>query len=430
MKICIVGAGYVGLVTGACFAELGNSVICVDSDKEKIDILKNGGVPIHEPGLPEMLKKNIKEGRISFTTSLEEGVELSDVIFIAVGTPPLENGEADLSFVDNVASQIAKTMKSYKVIVGKSTVPVGTGLRIKETIKRNNKEGVEFDVVSNPEFLREGKAIHDFLNPERVVIGATSKKGEEIIRNLYAPFKAPIVVTDINSAELIKYASNSFLAMKISYINAIANICEKIGADVVKVAEGMGYDKRIGKEFLNAGCGFGGFCLPKDISSFIKIAEKIGYNFELLKCIERINEEQKGLIIDKIKKAFLTLKDKTIGILGLSFKPDTDDMRFAPSVDIINKLLREKAKIKAFDPIAQENAKAIFKDNISYASSPYSAAYGSHCLVIITDWKEFKELDLLKIKELLIHPIIIDGRNIYDPAYVRGLGFTYYGIGR
>lgn len=430
MKISVVGTGYVGLVSGACFAEIGNNVICVDSDKEKMNILKNGGIPIHEPGLSEMVERNTKANRLSFTTSLEEGIDKSDVIFIAVGTPPLPNGEADLSFVNNVAGQIAKIMKSYKVIVEKSTVPVGTGLRIKEVIERNNKKAVEFDVVSNPEFLREGAAIYDFLNPDRIIIGVMSKKGEEIMRELYAPINAPIIVTDIKTAEIIKYASNSFLAMKISYINAVANICERAGGDITKVQEAMGYDKRIGREFLNAGCGFGGSCLPKDLSSFIKIGENLGYNFELLKCVKNINEEQKSLIVRKIKDSLWTLKDKTIGILGLSFKPNTDDMRDAPSIDIINMLLNEKAKIKAFDPVAQENAKAIFKDNISYASSPYSASSGCHCLVIITDWDEFKELDLLKIKELLIHPIIIDGRNIYDQDYARKLGFTYYGMGR
>lgn len=430
MKISVVGTGYVGLVSGVCFAEIGNNVICVDSDKEKMNILKNGRIPIHEPGLSEMVERNTKANRLSFTTSLEEGVDKSDVIFIAVGTPPLPNGEADLSFVDNVAGQIAKIMKSYKVIVEKSTVPVGTGLRIKEVIERNNKKAVGFDVVSNPEFLREGAAIYDFLNPDRIVIGVMSKKGEEIMRELYAPINAPIIVTDIKTAEIIKYASNSFLAMKISYINAVANICERAGGDITKVQEAMGYDKRIGREFLNAGCGFGGSCLPKDLSSFIKIGENLGYNFELLKCVKNINEEQKSLIVRKIKDSLWTLKDKTIGILGLSFKPNTDDMRDAPSIDIINKLLSEKAKIKAFDPVSCENAKAIFKDNISYADSPYSASSGCHCLVIITDWNEFKELDLLKIKELLIHPIIIDGRNIYDQDYVRKLGFTYYGMGR
>ncbi|MDI6734679.1 MAG: UDP-glucose/GDP-mannose dehydrogenase family protein [bacterium] len=429
MRICFVGAGYVGLVTGTCFADLGNDVICVDNNEEKINLLKNGGVPIYEPGLNEMIARNVGKNRLSFTTSITEGVEASDIIFIAVNTPPLPNGDADLSFVETVSKEIAQTMKTYKLIVEKSTVPVETGEWIKHTVQINNKHQVEFDVASNPEFLREGTAVHDIMNPDRIVIGVESARAEKILRELYTPFNAPIVMTDIKSAELIKHASNSFLATKISFINAVANICERTGADIIKVAEGMGYDTRISKSFLNAGAGFGGSCFPKDLAAFIHIAQKYGYDFKLLKEVENINNEQKKLVVTKVKKAVWILKDKKIGILGLAFKPNTDDMRRAPAIDVIEMLQSEGSVIKAFDPVAMDRAKQIFK-NITFCKDPYEVAEGVDCLVIMTEWNEFKEIDLSLVKDKMANPIIIDGRNIYDPAKMKELGFVYHGIGR
>ena len=429
MKIAIAGSGYVGLVTGTCLAELGNDVVCVDIDKEKINKLNKGQVPIYEPGLDELIKRNKKEGRLSFTTDLKDAVKKSDIIFICVGTPPKDNGEADLSHVEAAARTIAEVMDKYKVIVEKSTVPVQTGEDVARTIKNYNKHNVKFDVVSNPEFLREGSAVNDFLNPDRIVIGADSEKAINMMKELYKPLKAPILVTNIKSAELIKHASNSFLATKISFINAIANICEKTGADVEKVAEGMGYDKRIGKAFLNAGLGYGGFCFPKDAEAFIRIAEKLGYDFKLLKAVQEINKEQKELFVKKIEKSLWILKKKRIAILGLSFKPNTDDMRFAPSIDIINALQKEGANIQAYDPEAMENAKKILK-GVTYCKDAYEAAKGADALIILTEWNEFKELDLKKIKSLLNNPLIIDGRNIYGPAIVKKEGFKYISIGR
>ncbi|MFH1097490.1 MAG: UDP-glucose/GDP-mannose dehydrogenase family protein [Candidatus Desantisbacteria bacterium] len=429
MKICVVGTGYVGLVTGTCLAELGNNVICVDVDTEKIATLQKGIMPIYEPGLEELVHRNVKEERLSFTTSIADGVEVSDIIFIAVGTPPKDDGEADLSFVEAVARDIALNMTAYKVIVEKSTVPVETGEWVAHAIKINNKNKVEFDVVSNPEFLREGTAIHDTMNPERIVIGTRSERAEKILRELYKPFNAPIIVTDIKSAEIIKHASNAFLAMKISFINAVSRICELTGADVVKIAEGMGYDSRIGKAFLNAGCGFGGFCFPKDLEAFIKISEKLGYDFELLRAVKKINEGQKGLMVKKIKDAVWIIKGKTIGILGLAFKPNTDDMRFAPSIDIIKQLQIEGARIKAFDPVAMERAEGLLED-VEFCKNAYEVAKDSDCLVILTEWNEFRELDLLRIKETMKNPVIIDGRNIYDPAKMKEMDIRYVGIGR
>ena len=429
MKIAIIGSGYVGLVTGTCFAELGNDIICVDIDKEKIDKLNQGIIPIYEPGLEELVKRNKKEGRLAFTADLKDAIKKSDVIFICVGTPPRENGEADLSHVEAVARIIAEAMDSYKLIVEKSTVPVETGEKVAAAIKAYNKHKVDFDVVSNPEFLREGSAVNDFMNPDRIVVGANSKKAIDIMKKLYEPLKAHVLVTDIKSAEIIKHASNSFLAAKISFINAIANICEKTGADVEKVAEGMGYDKRIGKAFLNAGIGYGGFCFPKDAEAFIRIAEKNGYDFKLLKEVQEVNKKQRELFIRKIEKALWVLKNKTIGVLGLAFKPNTDDMRFAPSIDIINSLQKEGAKIRAYDAEAMEKAKKIFSD-ITYCKDAYEAASGADALVILTEWNEFKELDLKKIKGLLKNPLIIDGRNIYEPEIMKKEGFKYISIGR
>ncbi|MBI2541527.1 UDP-glucose/GDP-mannose dehydrogenase family protein [Candidatus Woesearchaeota archaeon] len=429
MRIAVAGAGYVGLVTAACFAELGNDVTCVDIDEEKISKLNNGVIPIYEPGLDHLVAKNRKSSNLKFTTDLKSAIKESEIIFICVGTPPKETGEADLSHVENVARAIAEAMDSYKVIVEKSTVPVETGNKVAKSIKAYNTHKVDFDVVSNPEFLREGSAVGDFMHPDRIVIGCESEKAKEIMKKLYEPLNAPILFTDIKSAEIIKHASNSFLATKISFINAIANICELAGADVEKVAEGMGLDKRIGKSFLNAGIGYGGFCFPKDAEAFIKIAEKLGYDFRLLKATQEINNFQKKNFVRKVEKALWIVKNKTIGILGLAFKPNTDDMRFAPSVDIISELQKEGAKIKAYDPEAAEKAKHIL-NGIEYCKDAYEAAKGADALVILTEWEEFKNLDLNKIKSLMRHPLIIDGRNIYNPEEPKSLGFSYISIGR
>lgn len=429
MDICIIGTGYVGLVTGTCLANLGNRVICVDIDKAKITSLKKGICPIYEPGLEELVKQNQKEGRLSFTTKLKEAVKKSYVVFIAVGTPPRDRGDADLTYVENVSRQIASTLTSYKLIVEKSTVPVETGRWIEHTIKVSNRRKIKFDVASNPEFLREGSAINDFMHPDRVVIGVESKRAKEILFELYKPLNAPIIVTDIKSAELIKHASNSFLATKVSFINAISNICEKVGADVVEVAKGMGLDTRIGKKFLNAGVGFGGFCLPKDLDAFIRISEKLGYDFGLLKAVRAINEDQKRNLLNKIENNLWILRGKTIAILGLSFKPDTDDIRFAPSIDVIKVLLADGVRVKVFDPQAMEKAKKVLK-NVSFCKDSYSAIKGVDCIVVMTEWSEFKELDFKKIKKLVRQPLIIDGRNIYDPKKLRKMGFKYVGVGR
>jgi len=429
MKISIIGTGYVGLVTGSCFADLGNEVICVDNNVKKIELLKKNVMPIYEPGIEELVRRNRKNGRLVFSASIKEGVKKSDIIFIAVGTPPKDNGEADLSSIEKVSCEIARAMTSYKLIVEKSTVPVETGKWVEHTIKINSKRGVEFDVASNPEFLREGSAINDFMHPDRIVIGVETKRARDILFELYKPLKAPIIVTDIKSAEIIKHASNSFLAAKISFINAVSNICEAVGADVVKVAEGMGIDPRIGRSFLNAGVGWGGSCFPKDLAAFIRISEKLGYDFELLKAVEKINEEQKRLFVKKIEDTLWILDGKTIGVLGLSFKPNTDDIRFSPSIDVIKMLQKDGARIKTFDPQAMNKAKEVL-DGVKFCKDAYEVARGSDCLVVVTEWNEFKEIDLLKIKRLLKVPLIIDGRNIYDPEKMKKLGFNYICIGR
>jgi len=429
MKISVIGCGYVGLATATVFAELGNNVIGADIDKEKIEKLNKGIMPIFEPGLKELVERNLKEKRLRFTHNNKEAIEHAEVIFICVGTPPKANGETDLKYIEAVAKETAQAMDSYKVIVHKSTVPVETGEKVKKIIKENIKQDINFDVISNPEFLREGTAIKDTMEPDRIVIGADSKKAIEIMKKIYSPVKAPLIITDIRSAELIKHASNSFLATKISFINAIAQICELSGADVEKVAEGMGYDKRIGRAFLNAGIGYGGFCFPKDVQAFIKIAEQYGYDFQLLKATHRINQEQKQNFVKKVKNTLKDIKNKKIGVLGLSFKPNTDDMRFAPSVHIIQELQKENAKIKVYDPEAMEKAKQILND-VEFCKDPYEAAKDADALLILTEWSEFKELDLKKIKSLLKNPIIIDGRNIYNPEDLRKEGFTYISIGR
>ncbi len=428
MNVAIIGSGYVGLVTGTCLAEVGHKVICVDNDDKKIKTLKKGKIPIYEPDLGKLVRKNL-EKNLFFTTSVKEAVDKSEVIFIAVNTPPKKNGEADLCYVEAVSREVAQHMGSYKVIVEKSTVPVETGKWIKKTIELNLKKGVEFDVVSNPEFLREGSAVEDFMYPDRIVIGVESDRAEKIMRELYKPYKAPIIITDRESAEIIKHASNSFLSLKISYINAIANICELVGADVKKVAEGMGLDKRIGRAFLDAGAGFGGSCFPKDLSAFIRIAEKIGYNFELLKIVEAINVEQKKLMVKKVEDMLWNINGKKIGVLGLSFKPNTDDMRNAPSIDIIHMLQKEGANIKAYDPQAMDKAKPLIKD-IKYCKDAYEAADKSDALLLLTEWDEFKNLDFNKIKGLMKTPVIVDGRNMFDSEKLMAMGFMYMEVGR
>ena len=419
-----------GLVTGACFAELGNKVICVDNDRAKIKKLKAGVMPIYEPGLSELVKRNVRQSRLFFTVDIKSAVQASEIIFIAVGTPPKDNGEADLTTVEHVSKEIALSMRSYKLIVEKSTVPVNTGEWVERTIRVFNKRGIKFDVASNPEFLREGTAIKDFMHPDRIVLGVKSRKAADILSSLYKPLKAPIVVTDIKSAEIIKHAANSFLAMKISFINAISNVCDMLNADVVEVAKGIGLDRRIGEKFLNAGLGFGGFCFPKDLSAFIRISEKAGYDFGLLKEVEKINEGQKSALMKKIENIIWNLRGKTVGVLGLSFKPDTDDLRYAPALYIIEMLLEEGAKVKVYDPISMAKARPILGSRVKFCKDAYDAAKDSDCLVIATEWSEFKELDLKRIKKLMRQSVIVDGRNIYDPAEVRKLGFTYAGMGR
>jgi len=429
MKLTIIGTGYVGLVTGTCFAEVGHQVICVDSDARKVELLKAGGIPIYEPGLEELVKKNVAAGRLSFTNSTTEGVEKSDVIFIAVPTPPQPDGSVDMSFIEKVAREIAGAMTSYKIVVDKSTVPVKTGDKVTETIKRYCKAKSEFDVVSNPEFLREGFAVEDLMKPDRVVIGVRSPRPVAAMKEVYEPFKAPIIVTDINSAELIKHASNSFLALKISYINAVSVLCEATGANVQQVAAGMGLDDRIGRRFLNASLGFGGSCFPKDLSAFIKISEQVGYDFRLLKEVQHINAEQMERFLKKITETLWVLKDKTIGVLGLAFKQNTDDVRSSPAIDLCQRLLKEGATLRVYDPKAMDKARALLPD-VTYVADMNEVAQGCDALVVATEWDEFKQLDLIRARDLLSAPLMFDGRNLFDPAEMEKLGWTYKSIGR
>jgi len=429
MKLTIIGTGYVGLVTGACFAEVGHRVICVDNNAAKVKLLQEGGIPIYEPGLEALVKKNAAAGRLSFTTSTAEGVEKSDVIFIAVPTPPLPDGSVDMSFLEKVAREIAGAMTSYKIVVDKSTVPVQTGDKVAETIKRYCKARVDFDVVSNPEFLREGFAVEDLMRPDRIVIGVRTQRPVPALKEIYAPFNAPIIVTDINSAELIKHASNSFLALKISYINAIAVLCEATGANVQEVANGMGMDERIGRRFLQASLGFGGSCFPKDLSAFIKIAEQVGCDFRLLKEVQHINAAQMERFVKKILDTLWVLKDKTIGVLGLAFKQNTDDIRMSPAIELCHRLQKEGAILRVHDPKAMEKAKAVLED-VTFVEDMNAVAAGCDALVIATEWDEFKKLDLEHARKTLTHPIMFDGRNLFDPAEMERLGFIYKSIGR
>ncbi|WP_299199295.1 UDP-glucose/GDP-mannose dehydrogenase family protein [Thermocrinis sp.] len=434
MKLTVVGAGYVGLTTAVCFAHLGNEVMVVEKLPEKVQALKEGKVPFYEPGLEEMLKENLSLGRLFFTTDLKEGLDFSDVIFICVGTPQRPDGSADLSQVEEVARETAKLMEGYKLLVEKSTVPVNTHKLIKRTVERYLKmrgKILEFDVASNPEFLREGSAVRDFLEPDRIVIGVESERARRIMEELYKDFKCPIIFTDPATSELIKHASNSFLAMKISYINMVADLCEKVGADVRLVAEGMGYDKRIGREFLRAGIGWGGSCFPKDIKAFIKMAKDHGVDFSLLEEVDKINQRRAVQFVEKVKSVLWSLKDKTLAVWGLSFKPNTDDIREAPSLRLVPMLLKEGARLKLYDPKAIENFKKLYPPgkDLDYAPDMYSAVEGASALLIFTEWEEFQKADLRRVKELMELPIIIDGRNIYEPEVVRGLGFEYYGVG-
>ena len=431
MKLTIIGSGYVGLTTGACFAEAGHQVVCVDNNEDKVKMLQAGRIPIYEPGLEPMIRKNVAAKRLRFTSSTEEGVDHGEVLFIAVPTPPQPDGSVDLSFVEKVAREIAGFLDSYRVVVDKSTVPVKTGERVAQTIRRYARPGVEFDVVSNPEFLREGSAVEDLMKPDRIVIGGNSDRALAIMQKVYEPFVAPVLVTDINSAELIKHAANSFLALKISYINALSEICEAAGADVLKVADGIGTDKRIGRSFLNAGLGYGGSCFPKDISAFIAISDQLGTPFTLLKEVESINRRQLERFLDSIREALWVLKDKHLAVWGLSFKPNTDDVRSSVAINLVERLVAEGAKVTAFDPKAMEKAKGLpFADKITFASSAMEAAEGAEALIIATEWPEFAAIDLAELRDRMRTPMIFDGRNLLDPVAANSFGFQYRGIGR
>ncbi|GAB4467861.1 MAG: nucleotide sugar dehydrogenase [Armatimonadaceae bacterium] len=429
MNICVIGTGYVGLVTGVVFSDLGNEVVCVDKNEEKIALLRAGVMPIYEPGLEEMVARNADEGRLTFTTDLESAVRKSEVIFICVGTPPKEDGSTDMSQVEGAARGIAAAMDRYKVIVNKSTVPVGTGEFVREVIETNKRRSIDFDVVSNPEFLREGSAIQDTLRPDRIVIGAPNQIVAMKILELYAPLERPMIITDVASAEMIKYASNAFLAMKISFANSIANICEEVGADVISVVKGMGLDSRIGSAFLNAGLGYGGSCFPKDSTSLLHTARTVGYEFPLLAATVATNDEQPKRFVAKMEKVLGGFNGKRVAVLGLAFKANTDDMRDAKSVDVIHALLAGGATVVAYDPIAMENAKRTFPD-LNYAKNAFDAAQDADAVVVVTEWNEFRQINLEKLKEAMKGNIVFDGRNLYDPEKMKRFGFQYVCVGR
>lgn len=432
MQITVIGTGYVGLVAGACLADMGNDVICIDNNMEKIEQLKNGIIPIYEPGLEELVKSNVIENRLVFSSDLDSAVRKSQVCFIAVGTPQGEDGSADLQYVMQVAQSIAKSMNEYKVIVDKSTVPVGTAEKVTEIIRRNTK--YEFDVVSNPEFLKQGNAVDDFLHPDRVVIGSNSEKATQIMQDIYSPFFRTgnrVIVMDVKSAEMTKYAANSFLATKISFMNEIANLCEKVGADAEMVRVGMSTDSRIGNKFLFPGLGYGGSCFPKDVKALIKTGLENNCEMSIISSADKINKEQRNIFIEKIVTRFgQNLEGKTFGIWGLAFKPKTNDMREAPAITIINALLEKGAKIKAFDPKAMETAKFYFNDKIIYTKTAYEALECADCMLLLTEWNEFRRPDFDKIKSLLNNPIIFDGRNQYDLKRLKEKGFEYFQVGR
>jgi len=429
MKLAIIGSGYVGLTTGTCFAEVGHEVICVDNDAKKVESLRAGKIPIYEPGLEDLIKKNVANGRLRFTSSIKEGVDNALVVFIAVPTPPQPDGSVDLSFVERVAREIAGVMTGYRVVVDKITVPVKTGEKVRQTISRYHAGGVEFDVVSNPEFLREGSAVADLMKPDRVVVGTESDRASEIMRELYAPFGAPILVTDLNSAELIKHAANSFLALKISYINALSQICEVSGANVEMVAQGMGADHRIGRAFLNAGIGYGGSCFPKDLSAFIRISEDLGYDFALLKEVSRINRQQRDRFVRQIRDALWVFREKRVGLLGLAFKGNTDDVRNSVAMEIAEIFLNEGAHVRAYDPQGAEKAKAI-EPRLEIVGSAEEVADKADVIVVATEWTEFRDLDWAAMRKQALSPLVFDGRNLLDPEKIRALGFHYHSIGR
>jgi UDPglucose 6-dehydrogenase len=431
MDISIVGSGYVGLVTGACFADIGHNVICVDNDPRKIESLRAGKVPIYEPGLEEVIHRNVSAQRLRFTGSIKEGVDNSQIVFIAVPTPQQPDGSVDLSFIEKVAREIAGVLTDYRVIVDKSTVPVKTGEKVADTIKRYNRHGAQFDVVSNPEFLREGCAVADLMQPDRIVIGAQSEHAIDLMKKVYEPFMAPILVTDVNSAELIKHAANSFLALKISYINAVAAICEASGADVEKVADGIGMDRRIGRNFLNAGIGYGGSCFPKDIAAFITISEQLGVPFNLLKEVQRINATQRERFLKAIRDTLWVLREKRIAVWGLAFKPDTDDIRSSVAIDLVADMLREGAHVTAYDPKGMDRAREVpVISEAKLVNSALEAVEGAELLIIATEWDEFANIDLALVKEKMATPIVFDGRNLFDPDTMAKLGFQYYSVGR
>lgn len=442
MKICVIGTGYVGLVAGTCFAESGNEVVCVDVDEQKIEGLKNGVIPIYEPGLKEMVLRNSEEGRLTFSTDIAEAVKASLINFIAVGTPPGEDGSADLKYVLNVARDIGRNMESFKIVVDKSTVPVGTADRVRAAVQEEldaRQLHLEFDVVSNPEFLKEGAAIDDFMKPDRVVIGTDNVRTAEIMKELYSPFMRRtnrLIIMDVRSAEMTKYAANAMLATKITFMNQIANLCERMGADVSSVREGIGSDSRIGYDFLFPGVGYGGSCFPKDVKALVKTAEECEYDFILLKAVEEANERQKLVLTEKIRKRLgdgsseRPLAGKTIALWGLSFKPRTDDMREAPSVVIVNRLLEMGAAVRAHDPEAIKEARKIFGDSIAYSQNQYDILDGADALAIVTEWNEYRNPNFEKLKSLLRHPVIFDGRNLYEPHRMSEAGFRYFPIGR
>ncbi|RKG67671.1 UDP-glucose/GDP-mannose dehydrogenase family protein [Corallococcus sp. CA054B] len=431
MRIAIIGSGYVGLVAGTCFADSGNDVACVDIDERKIRMLQDGQVPIYEPGLEELIKKNVKEKRLTFTTNLAEGVQNAQAVFIAVGTPEGESGEADLQYVLAAAQAVGRAMKQYTVVVDKSTVPVGTADKVREAIAKVTD--VEFDVVSNPEFLKEGAALDDFFKPDRVVIGADTERARNIMGELYAPFvrtENPILFMDTRSAELTKYAANAMLATRISFMNDVAALCEKVGADVDFVRKGLGADKRIGYPFLFPGVGYGGSCFPKDVKALVTTAREYGLELDLLRAVERTNERQKKLLVNKAVKHYGSLEGKKFGVWGLAFKPKTDDMREAPSIEVIEGLIGKGATVIAHDPVAAHAAKRVFGDRIRYAELPYDALEGVDGLFVVTEWNEFRHPDFARMKSLMKTPVVFDGRNIFQPARMREQGFTYFGIGR
>ncbi len=433
MKITIVGTGYVGLVSGACFSEIGHDVLCVDNDDRKVKMLKSGKMPIYEPGLEELVLRNVKAGRLHFSNSIEEGTDFAEAIFIAVGTPPGYRGQANLSYVEQVGRKVAEHMTTYRLLVEKSTVPVNTAEQLKRTVAKYSRSDVPCDVASNPEFLREGTAIEDALKPDRIVVGVESERAAKLLRAIYEPIVkrsgCEFLQMNIASAELTKHASNSFLAMKISFINAVSRVCELAGANVEQVAHGMGLDRRIGGQFLKAGVGYGGSCFPKDVDAFVHLSDQLGYNFELLKEVQRINHAQREHVMQKIQQELWVIQDKIVSILGLAFKPGTDDIREAPSLYFVPQLIEAKAHLRLWDPVAQEKFKE-HHPNLPYFADPLECAKDADLLLILTEWPEVRNMDLARLKSVMKCPVVIDGRNTFDPERMKQLGFTYHSIGR